>query len=106
MLPHAAVDGEDRQDAAGPQEYLGQTSAIILRAETRLWRQEWMWGLLKIGKGSIAYQREYNYYILAPGAVQHDDTAVDAGRGERGCAEQGGRDAAAHKRALVVVVHG
>lgn len=55
MLSHAAVDGEDRQDAAGPQEYLGQTSAIILRVETCLRRQAWMWGLLKIGKRYIAY---------------------------------------------------
>lgn len=36
MLPHAAVDGEDRQDAAGPQEYLGQTSATILRVGTSM----------------------------------------------------------------------
>lgn len=56
MLPHAAVDGEDRQDAAGPQEYLGQTSAIILRVGTCRRRQAWVWGPLKIGKGFIAYQ--------------------------------------------------
>jgi hypothetical protein len=55
--------------------------------------------------GVYTYQREQDDDILAPGAVQHDNTAVEAGRRKRRRAEQGGRHAATHERALIVVVH-